>query len=222
MNREEQLLFCKRCQNRQMDMNEGLLCSITGQKADFEDSCGNFQLDERAQAEMADSVPLTGTELYSSLNTQKIELLRSEQNFSMGIAGSIFVGLVGAGLWAAITVATGLKIGYMALAIGAGVGFTMQFLGKGIDQKFGIAGAIIAVLSCVLGNFFTIMGYISNQEGISYIETLMYFDYSYTFDLLVETAQLMDLLFYGIAGFEGYKFAFRRLNQLEVAELGKR
>lgn len=75
------------------------------------------------------------------------------------------------------------------------------------------------MLSCIIGNFLGVIGFISNAEGMSYLDTLLLFDYTYTFDLLIETAQFMDLVFYGIAGYEGYKFAFRQLNQAQLAAL---
>jgi hypothetical protein len=37
--------------------------------------------------------------------------------------------------------------------------------------------------------------------------------------VLLETFQPMDLLFYGIAIYEGYKFSFRQLTEQELAAL---
>lgn len=219
MTLSEQLLFCKKCHNRRMDMSQGLVCSITGSKPDFQDTCANFHLDERVQEEMKESPAYNTAEISSTLSSDKLQRLRAEQNLPLAITGGILVGLVGAVLWAMITVATGWQIGYMALAIGAGVGYTIRYLGQGIDQVFGISGAVIAVLSCIIGNFLGVLGFISDSEGLSYFDTLLFFDYSYTFQLLSETAQFMDLVFYGIAGYEGYKFAFRQLNQAQLAEL---
>ncbi len=219
MTLSEQLLFCKKCHNRRMDMSQGIVCSLTGNKPDFQDTCENFNLDERMEAEMRESPAYNTAEISSSISPDKLQRLRAEQNLPLAITGGILVGLVGAFLWATITVSTGWQIGYMALAIGAGVGFSIRYLGKGIDQVFGISGAVIAVLSCIIGNFLGVLGFISDSEGLSYLDTLLYFDYSYTFELLAETAQFMDLVFYGIAGYEGYKFAFRQLNQAQLAEL---
>ncbi|WP_232825779.1 hypothetical protein [Algoriphagus litoralis] len=200
-------------------MSQGLVCSLTGSKPDFEETCPTFHLDERVQEEMKESPAYNATEITASLSSDKLQLLRVEQNLPLAITGGILVGLVGAVLWAMITVATGWQIGYMALAIGAGVGYTIRYLGQGIDQVFGISGAIIAVLACIIGNFLGVLGYISDSEGLSYFDTLLLFDYSYTFQVLAETAHFMDLVFYGIAGYEGYKFAFRQLNQAQLAAL---
>lgn len=45
MTREEQLRFCKVCVHQQPDMRQGLLCGLTSQLADFEDSCRSFTED---------------------------------------------------------------------------------------------------------------------------------------------------------------------------------
>ena len=51
MTREEQLVFCKQCINRKMDMQSGLLCGLTNEKADFEESCDDFVKDESVKEE---------------------------------------------------------------------------------------------------------------------------------------------------------------------------
>lgn len=46
MNREQQVEYCKRCTKQMFDANQGLLCSLTHQKADFETECIDFVVDE--------------------------------------------------------------------------------------------------------------------------------------------------------------------------------
>lgn len=45
MERDKQLEFCKKCTNRKMDMQQGLICNLTGRKADFTGQCENFKID---------------------------------------------------------------------------------------------------------------------------------------------------------------------------------
>lgn len=165
-----------------------------------------------------------GQETLSQLDESKItpeilEKLRLEQNLPIALLGAIATGIAGAIIWGAITVATNYQIGYMAIAIGAGVGIVMRFLGKGIDQIFGISGAIIAVLSCFLGNFFSVIGFYANEQGIGYIETLQAFDFNYFIPVMKETFNFMDILFYGFAAYEGYKFSFRIITQEDINRL---
>ncbi|GAA5032244.1 hypothetical protein GCM10011506_24240 [Marivirga lumbricoides] len=221
MTRGEQLEFCKRCTNRKMDMQQGLLCSLTGQKADFTDRCENFNEDTTVKVDTShyNDEPLIAQDFASTLSSQVLEKLRLEQNLPLAILAGVVAGLVGSVLWAMLTVATGYQIGYVAIAIGAGVGFSMRFAGKGIDQIFGITGAVIAVLSCVTGNFLSSIGFIADYESLGYFETLTMFDYNYLIPLMKETFSVMDVIFYGIAGYEGYKFAFRSFTQDDIRVL---
>jgi len=52
MTREEHLKFCELCTNRKMNMKVGLICSLTDEIADFEDTCDNFTRDEVAEEEV--------------------------------------------------------------------------------------------------------------------------------------------------------------------------
>lgn len=107
----------------------------------------------------------------------------------------------------------------MAIAIGAGVGLSMRYIGKGIDQIFGITGAVIAIFSCLLGNFFSMIGFAANQESLGYLEVLGLIDYNLVPSLIVEAFSPMDLFFYAIAAYEGYKFSFRAFTEKDLYSL---
>lgn len=218
MTREEHLQFCKKCTNRELDMEQGLLCSLTKRKADFEGECRDYNYDETVLEQMDDTEALDRQVAMARVSEKALEKYRSEQNLPAAIGTGVLVGFIGALLWAAITVATGYQIGYMAIAIGAGVGISMRVFGKGMDQIFGISGAIIAIVSCLLGNFFSIVGYNANAEGVGYFEALGMIDVSLIIPAMTETFSGMDLFFYAIAGYEGYKFAFRAFTEKELAE----
>ncbi len=47
MTLNECLEFCKICQNRHVDFKTGLICSLTNEKPQFEDSCKDFLKDEK-------------------------------------------------------------------------------------------------------------------------------------------------------------------------------
>jgi hypothetical protein len=203
-----------------MDFQQGLICRLTGEKATFENECADFKLDEIEIENPLDGVEkMLPDELKLTLSPEIIEKFRMEQRLLLGVLSGLVVGVVGAILWGVITVTTGYQIGYMALAIGAGVGLTIRITGKGIDTVFGIWGAGIALLSVLLGNFLSIIGFLANSEGLGYIETLLLFDYSYLPQVMVETFSILDLLFYGIAIYEGFRFSFRKITEDKVVEL---
>lgn len=145
-----------------------------------------------------------------------LQRLRSEQNLPMAIVGGLGAAVASAIVWAAITVSTNFQIGYMAVAVGFLVGFTVKFMGKGMDQVFGFVGAGLALIGCLLGNFFSIVAYAAQAEGLGYIETLGLIDYGLIPDIMMETFHPMDLLFYGLALYEGYKFSFRTVSEEDI------
>ncbi|WBU88472.1 hypothetical protein [Cellulophaga omnivescoria] len=53
MNLSEQLILCKKCENRKFDPNTGINCSLTGKKPNFEDTCSTFVLDAKEAEKIA-------------------------------------------------------------------------------------------------------------------------------------------------------------------------
>lgn len=149
---------------------------------------------------------------------RKIEL---NQNLSMGIFGGIAASIVGALIWAMITFVTGYQIGFMAVGVGFLVGYSIRFLGKGINNTFGIVGAILSFIGCLLGNILSICISISHYETIPLFQIISNLNVGLTLELMIETFHPMDLLFYGIAIYEGYRFSFRELSEDEIKSIIK-
>jgi hypothetical protein len=148
-----------------------------------------------------------------------LEQLRSQQNLVGGALAGLAASAVGAAAWAGITVATGYQIGWMAVGVGFLVGLAVRFVGKGIDSVFGVVGAVLALLGCAAGNLLTVCGLVAGQEGIAFADVIGRLDPATVRDLMVATFQPMDLLFYAIAVYEGYKLSFRQLSQQELGSL---
>jgi hypothetical protein len=154
------------------------------------------------------------------LNAEKLnkyyEQIKQEQNLAKGIGASMLAALVGALLWALITVVTEYKIGYMAIGVGFIVGFANRYAGKGQDKVFGFVGAFFAIFGCLLGNYLSMVGFAANAESLGYVETLFLIPISAIPDVLQEGFSPMDLLFYSIAAYEGFKFSFRIVTDEEI------
>ena len=145
--------------------------------------------------------------------------LASEQKLGAGIAAGAAAALAGAALWAAITVAAGYQIGFMAVGIGFLVGWAVRAAGKGVDKSFGIAGAVLALLGCLIGNLVAVVGLVAKQEGIPFFDLLSRLDAELAIELMKASFSPIDLLFYAIAVYEGYRLSFRRLTAEEAKEL---
>ncbi|MFM7853955.1 MAG: hypothetical protein ACKO96_19040, partial [Flammeovirgaceae bacterium] len=120
---------------------------------------------------------LQPTESSSTLTEEKVlryrEKLQSEQNMPLGIVGGIAAAFVGAIIWAIVTVVTGYQIGWMAVGVGFLVGYSIRFLGKGIDKIFGVMGGVFALVGCLLGNFFTLVGFAAKTENVDVFSVLL-------------------------------------------------
>jgi len=162
--------------------------------------------------------PVSSDPLYYERVENYMNELRKEENLLMGLLMGFAASLVGAVLWGVITVTTGYQIGFMAIGIGLMVGFAVRFGGKGLSPVFGISGAILALLGCVVGNLFSVIGFIANEGGISVFDVLPLVDVETAILLLKESAQPMDFLFYAFAIYEGYRFSIRQVTEEELAE----
>jgi hypothetical protein len=149
--------------------------------------------------------------------------LEAHQNMTMGIVGGLLAAIVGAVVWAVVTVATGYQIGWMAIGVGFLAGLAVRFLGKGISNSFGIVGGICALFGCLLGNLLTVCGFVAQEEEAS--TTQVFFSLLQepmaAVELLKLTFSPMDLLFYAIAVYAGFKYSFRQITEAEIAALSK-
>lgn len=151
----------------------------------------------------------------------KMRELRDNQNLQIGILGGFVAALLGAAIWAVVTVLTGYQIGWMAVGVGLLVGFAVRLFGKGIDTSFGIAGAALSLVGCLLGNLLTVCVVLSRQESIPLLDVISRLNAEIIVGLMKATFSPMDLLFYGIAVYEGYKFAFYKIPEEELAGMVK-
>ena len=131
-----------------------------------------------------------------------------QSNLSLAILGGVVAALIGAALWAVITVTTGYQIGFMAIGVGLLVGFTVRHLGKGTTPVFGAVGALLALGGCVVGNVLAITGFIAQDEGQPFLSVLSQLNVAAVPAMLMATFSAIDVVFYAIAVYEGYKLSF--------------
>ncbi|MFA0963497.1 hypothetical protein AB9P05_16965 [Roseivirga sp. BDSF3-8] len=146
-----------------------------------------------------------------------MEGLRLEQNFSGAIIGGVIGAVIGAALWAVITIVTEYQIGYMAIGVGFITGLLVRKMGKGLDQVFGVIGAAFALFGCFIGNYLSIAGLGAKIENISFVELALN-ESELIMQVMAEDFGVFDILFYGLALYTGYKYAFRDISDEEVME----
>lgn len=219
MTREEHLEFCRRCLNRKFDLDRGIICGLTGQIANFEKECENFNVDNSVVITVDDQTALDSKEIKAKLPVEILNQLRQQQNLTKAIVAGVLAALLCSILWATFTVYTTIQFRGMALLLGAGVGFAMRRTGKGIDVIFGVAGAIISLIGCVLGNFLSVIGFLALENNLGYFDTLLRFDYSYFGEVMVATFDIRHIFFYIFAIGVGFALSKKTITDKDVKEL---
>ncbi|HTH57914.1 MAG TPA: hypothetical protein VL728_17825 [Cyclobacteriaceae bacterium] len=214
MTHEERLTFCKNCKNRELNQQLDIICGITKSIPAFENACENYAQETTPVREPA----FDGTIEYvvDDLSDEIKNKFREQQDIVYAVVGATAAAMVGAVLWALVTVTTKYQIGYMAIGVGALVGFGVRFYGAGIDKIFGVIGVLFALLGCGLGNLLSQVGFITQAQQMSYLEVVSLLSPGIIADVLTEAFAPMDILFYGIAGYEGYRFAFRKISSADL------
>jgi hypothetical protein len=139
-------------------------------------------------------------------------IIEEVANLPAAILGGLIAAVGGALIWAVITVVTKFQIGFMAVGVGFLVAWAVRTLGKGHTNVFGIVGGGCALLGCLLGNLLSACGFIAADRGESVVSITMKVlaNPSVAVSLLQAASNGMDLLFYAIAVYEGYKLSRRR------------
>jgi len=145
--------------------------------------------------------------------------LQSQQNFGRGALAGIGASLAGALVWALITAITNYQIGWMAVGVGFLVGISVRKFGKGIDKVYGFLGAALSLLGCLLGNIFTIYIFVAREESISFFAAVAGVGPSALIAIMAKAFSPIDLLFYGIALYEGYRFSFVKLTPEQIKSI---
>ena len=167
-----------------------------------------------------ENTPTTSQQPAPQIDQARFEMYlqqqRGEQNLSMAVAAGLVVTIAAAVVWAAISALTQYQIGFMAIGVGFVTGYAIRVVGKGFDQIFGIAGAVLSLFGCVLGNLLTAVYWISTEFEAGYFYVLFGLDMSLVTDIMVETFSPMDVVFYAIAIYFGYKYSFRQFTEEEL------
>ena len=130
-------------------------------------------------------------------------------NLPAALGAGLVAALAGAIVWAVITVATKMQIGFMAVGVGFLVAWAVRCFGHGSHTVYGVLGAALALLGCVAGNLLSACSFLaaSQGKGIMEVVALVAAHPAVAERLLEATFNGMDLLFYAIAVYEGFKLS---------------
>ena len=132
-------------------------------------------------------------------------------------AGAV-AALVGAILWMVFVQVTGYEVGIVAVGIGFLVGQAMAAT-AGTSTRLPPIGAILSLLGCLLGQILADAHFFGDAIGFGTWRALqeMVSDRSLGWDVFTTGFSPIDLLFWLIAGYEGYKLTARAVAQRNIA-----
>lgn len=148
-----------------------------------------------------------------------VQELRSRQNFWFALVAGLVAALACAYIWALISVTVTFQIGWMAIGIGFVVGWVVLRTGKGVSPVFGYLGALLALFSVAAGNILIGAMVLSDEYAMPLSEVVGIFLGAP--QIMVEILQIgfspVDLLFYGIALYQGYRFSYNVIDEAGIA-----
>ena len=179
---------------------------------------------QEQQQQQEDQLPPPGPQM--EIDPQRLQAfldeLRWRQSLPLAVLAGAAAAVLGAAAWGGITALTGWRIGLVAVGVGLLVGFAVRKAGKGIDRRFSVVGAVFSLLGCFLGNLLAVCMYLSKDQGIPLADLLPALtNPRFVVELTKASFSPMDLLFYAIAVYEGYRFSLRPLSSEEIAALAR-
>ena len=123
--------------------------------------CGNPRGSETI---LANGVPICGS--CSMRLRHELDQEGSWNNFPLALLGGIGGAAAGAGVWAAIGVATNMEVGYVAVLVGFLTGFGVKLgAGKSRGQGLQLLAALLAVGGLVLAKYFIFAWMVSQASA---------------------------------------------------------
>jgi len=165
------------------------------------------------------SKPKPATEIDQMKLQRHLQELRDNQNLAAGVLVGALAAAAGATVWAVLSYLTHYQLGVMAIGVGLLVGYGVRRAGNGIDTVFGVAGALLSLAGCLAGNLLAACIFVADHQGVSVMAVVSRLDVSTAFELLKETFNTIDLLFYGLAVHYGYKYSFHKVDAATLEKM---
>jgi hypothetical protein len=223
MELREKLEYCRKCTNRKVMEIGPINCALTNKLPSFEGTCEHFAKDETEPEKTLDNhFILKPDEIKAKAHPKIYEKIINDQDFIKAIFYALFASVIGAIIWALIAVIINMKFGIVAIGIGALVGFTIKTYGKGITINYAILGSIISLFGCVLGNFLIVVAFASKEMHTTFFHLFNQVPLSRIPQIMWDTTQIEDFIFYAITIYEGFRFATVKFTERSLWEYAQK
>jgi len=128
------------------------------------------------------------------------------ENIVLALLAGLVAAALGAGIWMAVEVGLNMKIGIVAIGVGALVGFAIRFAGNGHSFIYGIIGAVFTLGGCLAGEILATL-YAASSAQQPLLALAQTIDYPQMVSTIFTKMDPMGYVIYGIGVFEGYKLS---------------
>jgi hypothetical protein len=154
------------------------------------------------------------------------ERLRRRQSFLLAVLAGVATGAAGAFLWGSLVGITGLtyEVEWVPMiGIGFLVGIVVRFVGHGVDRRFAVAAAVIALTASVAGSFLTMSVAVTWQlHNVQNFYLFSYGDLGTWLRLWYAFTGWIDVVCLAFTTWEAYALARFRLSPPQLATLAPR
>lgn len=126
--------------------------------------------------------------------------------FVLSLFAGLAAAIVAAIVWAGLTAATSFQIGYMSVGVGFLVAFAVRLSGHSRDKRFAYLSAALSLVGCMLGNYLAAI-VVAAQHDHGDIVAMALGNLDRFFPILGDTFSAMDLLFYALGAYFGFKYS---------------
>ena len=145
--------------------------------------------------------------------------MHAQQSLPLGLVAGLVAGALAAVVWALLVKFTGYEIAWVAIGVGFLVGIAVRRFGRGIDARFNLLGALLALLAVIAGKVLALGMIVAAERGIGPTQVFEQLTLERVLRLLQETFHLLDILIYALAIWAGWQYASRRITQEELAAI---
>ncbi len=139
----------------------------------------------------------------------KLEQLRKKQKPLLAIGAGVLASILTTVLW--LLMAQKYQVSWMALAVGFGTAFAIQYGGKIIDQWYGYIGAFLTAVAIIVGTLSTAVNIFATGKKIPKSEVLSQLDFSMATSFMTAMMRPIDILLSLGAIFAAFWFSFKHV-----------
>jgi ABC-type antimicrobial peptide transport system permease subunit len=149
-----------------------------------------------------------------------VDVRRSEQHYQLALLGGIFGAAVGLAIWLGISLTAHAEAEWTAIGVGFLAGIMVRVAGKGFDRVFGVLAAMLTAIGCFVAILVSGCHFMAlKTEGAALFDALSTLTPETFRGVFTATFNPMDGVFYGIALILAFRIAYRRMSNVERAQL---